>query len=82
MWHAACCMLQFFHFFGNAEKKQQKLIVLESAVCIYHIIWGIFCEVLQGAVGGRGREVALLWHVAVASRGLIITHKPFDCKGN
>lgn len=83
--YVACGMLHvaILSFFRQCRKrKQQKLIVLESAVCIYHIIWGIFCEVLQGAVGGRGREVALLWHVAVASRGLIITHKPFDCKGN
>lgn len=64
-------MLQFFHFFGNAQKrKQKKLIVLELvAACldIPYIIWGICDRDRDGA------EVAL-----VASRGLIITHKLFE----
>lgn len=81
----ACGMLHvaILSFFRQRRKrKQQKLIVFESAACIYLTLFGEYSvKCCRAHVGESGREVALLWHVAVASRGLIITHRPFDCRG-
>lgn len=86
--YVACGMLHvaILSFFRQCRKrKQQKLIVLESAACIYLTLFGEYSvKCCRAHVGrsGRGGEVALLWHVAVASRGLIITQRPFDCQGS